>query len=193
MKTRILLNNFDSQRSEELQQSLLKAGYEIAGMFNSNSNLLKMVDELDPDLIVIDVDEAMEDLMANLKQLSELNPKPIVIFADKGDSDIIRSAVKVGVSAFIVDGLTARRIKPVITVALERFKLTESLKQELHETKASLAERKTIEKAKGIVMKQRKVNEDSAFQMMRRTAMDKNKKMIEIAENIISVAEMLET
>jgi response regulator NasT len=191
--TQILVNDFNSQRSEHLQQALIDAGYSIAGSFSSETGLLKIIDEFDPDLIVIDVEQASPALIASLKQLNELKPKPIVIFADTGDSDIISSALDAGVSAFIVNGFSAQRIQPVVTVAQERFKQTQVLKSELHKAKTTLAERKIIEKAKGIIMKQRGVNEDSAFRLMRKTAMDKNKKMIEIAEYIISVSEMLET
>lgn len=193
MTIRILLNEFDSQRSAELEQALTNAGYQVAGKFTSDKNLLMMVDQLDPDLIVIDVDEAFDGLMRSLKQLNDLKPKPIVIFSDKGDRDVIRAAVNAGVSSFIVDGLTARRIQPVITVALERFKQTQSLKDELYKVKTTLAERKIIEKAKGIVMKQRNINEESAFKILRKAAMNTNKTLIDIAENIITVSEMLES
>lgn len=193
MNARILLIEFDALRSEALEQALVDTGYSIAGKLSSDSNLLRTVDDLDPDLIVINVAKAHDGLMENIKQLNDLNPKPIVIFADKGDSEIISAAVTAGVSAFIVDGLTARRIQPVITVALERFKQTQSLKDELKKVKITLAERKLIEKAKGIVMKQRNVNEESAFQMLRKTAMENNKKLIEIAESIISVSDLLES
>ena len=114
-----------------------------------------------------------------------------IIFSEKGESDIIQIAVQAGVSAFIVDGLSAKRIKPILNVALARFSNYSKLRSELAKTKESLANRKIIEKAKGLIMQQRKCTEDEAYNLLRKIAMDRNQKLSEVASSLLELSSLL--
>lgn len=191
MKQTVMLMAEDESRLAVLVESLNQAGFDVVARFSPKENLLLRVNEIDPDMIVIDLDAPEQRLLNQLQTLNELKPKPVVLFAEKGEGLVINAVVKAGVSAFVVDGLTARRIKPVMELAMARFRETISLRKELENAKTSLKDRKTIDKAKGIIMKQRQVDEDVAYKALREMAMKQNMKIPEIAKSIISVAELL--
>jgi response regulator NasT len=123
--------------------------------------------------------------------ISRNKPKPIVMFAEKTDSATIEQAVRAGVSAYIVDGLSDTRLKPIMDVAIARFREFHALKEELQRTKTDLADRKDIEKAKGIIMRQRQCDESEAYTALRKMAMDTNKKLGDVARSVIEVASLL--
>jgi len=191
MKQTVMLMAGDESRLTMLVDSLSQAGFDVVARFSPKENLLLRVNEIDPDLIVIDLDVPEHGLLTQLKVLNELKPKPVVLFAEKGEGPVVNAVVKAGVSAFVIDGLTARRIKPVMDLAMARFKETSSLQQELEKTKTSLKDRKTIDQAKGIIMKQRQVDEAVAYKALREMAMKQNMKIPDVAKSIISVAELL--
>jgi response regulator NasT len=119
------------------------------------------------------------------------DPRPIVMFTQDREGAMIREALKAGVSAYVVDGLSAERIRPIMDVAVARFEQSQALRKELEEARASLAERKVIERAKGIVMKQRACSEEEAYRLLRRAAMDGNKRLAEVAEQLIAMSRLL--
>jgi response regulator NasT len=119
------------------------------------------------------------------------NPRPVVMFAEEGDSGTIERAVRAGVSAYVVDGLNPSRVKPIVDVAIARFREFQALRQELQETRSQLADRKQIDRAKGLLMKHRGLDEQEAYAAMRKMAMDRGQKMGEVANNIIAVLELL--
>jgi response regulator NasT len=119
------------------------------------------------------------------------DPRPIVMFTQDREGAMIREALKAGVSAYVVDGLSVERIRPIMDVAVARFEQSQALRQELEEARASLTERKVIERAKGILMKQRACSEEEAYRLLRKAAMDGNKRLAEVAEQLIAMSRLL--
>jgi response regulator NasT len=174
-----------------LQSVLANEGYDIPVTVRSHDDIFKNASDKSPDLIIANVDIPDETLLLQLKYINDVNPLPVVIFSQHGSSDYIESAVKAGVSAFIVDGLSAERVKPVIEVALARFNSYNSLRNELEKTRESLASRKIIEKAKGLIMEQKQCSEELAYNSLRKLAMDRNKKIVEVSQNVIDLSSLL--
>ena len=190
MKLKVMLIDEDSSRTEMLTTSLAEAGFEVAGRVSCDDDILVGIQVCAPDVLVIDMESPDDYIFNQLIEINKRCPKPIVFFADKGESDVINKAVKTGVSAFIVDGLTAQRVKPVIELAIARFNEMQSLYREISESKSNLEERKVIERAKGILMSRKNVSEDDAYNSLRKLAMGQNKKLFEIAKNVIEISEV---
>jgi len=190
MKLKVMLIDEDSSRTEMLTTSLIEAGFEVSGRASCEDDILAGIHICNPDVLVIDMDSPDDYIFNQLAEINKECPKPIVFFADKGETNVIKKAVKTGVSAFIVDGLAARRMKPVIELAVIRFKEMQSLYKELTETKTNLEERKVIERAKGILMSKKKVSEDEAYSLLRKLAMEQNKKLIDVARSMIELSEL---
>ena len=142
-------------------------------------------------MLVIDSDSPGDALLSRLRELALHNPLPVVLFTEEDNREVISKAVRAGVSAYIVDGLDQHRLGTILDVAVARFQETERLRRELQDTKANLAERKAVERAKGILMKQRGFDEPEAYHALRKMAMDKNLRIGQVAENVIAVAELL--
>jgi len=177
-------------RTEMLMESLINEGFEIAGRLSCQDDLIAGIASFQPDVIVIDMESPDELIFDQLVEVNAQSPTAVVFFADKGETSIIKKAVKAGVGAFIVDGLTARKIRPVIELSIERFKEMRSLQTELDETKNRLEERKIIEKAKGILMQRKDISEDTAYQSLRKLAMEQNKKLVDVARSTIELSEL---
>ncbi len=191
MQLKVLLVKDDPGRSELLKQSLLQFGYDVVAETQVASELLKRADQSCPDLLVIDSDSPGERLFSRLHELSLHKPLPVVLFTRENNREVISKAVRAGVSAYIVDGLDQHRLGAILDVAVERFKETERLRLELKDTRTNLAERKAVDRAKGILMKQRGFDEPQAYHALRKMAMDKNLKIGQVAENVIAVSELL--
>jgi len=191
MKSKVMLIDEDSSKTEMLKSSLNQAGFEVVGHILCDDDILSGIQVCDPDVLVIDMESPDNYIFNQLLEINKQRPKPIVFFVDKSESDVIEKAVKAGVSAFVVDGLTAQRVKPVIELAIARFKEMQSLYKEISDSKTSLDERKVIERAKGIVMSRKNVSEDDAYNSLRKLAMSQNKKLFEIAKNVIEMSEIV--
>ena len=178
-------------RSDMLAQSIFETGNEVIARINVKDSVSVLVEKYNPDLVMIDMTYPGENILKDIAYINDYSPRPIVFFADRSESEVIDAVVKAGVSAFVVDGLNATRIKPVIDLAIARFKQTQSLKQELQKTRETLAERKLIDKAKGILMKQKSLDEDTAYKTLRNLAMSQNKKLGMVAKEVIDVAGLL--
>lgn len=186
----VLLIDSDAERARIVEAGL--RGAAITKLASSDSvNLLTSISELQPDVIIMDCESPDRDTIENLRIVAKENPKPIVMFVEDGDGSLAKEAVRAGVSAYIVDGLTSSRIQPVIEVAIERFKMFEGLQRELEKSKEDLEARKTIERAKGILMDKRKISESEAFASMRKLAMHESITIKQVAEKILSVASLL--
>ena len=144
-----------------------------------------------PDVIIADLDNPGRDTLESMHAITRKRPRPIVMFTNDGDSRTIELAVKSGVTAYIVDGMAPDRIKPILDVAITRFQEYQLLRNELEQTRMQLSERKQIDRAKGLLMKKRGLNEEQAYQMLRKMAMDRNMKIAELARSIIAAAELL--
>lgn len=188
---RVLLVDDDAERAVLLKSALHESGYAVAVHVGTTADLLARVREVEPDVIIIDRESPDRDTLEHVCSVTRDQPRPIVMFADDGDRAAIRAAVDAGVSAYVVGGLTAERIRPIVDVAMARFEQFQAMRQELDKAKTSLAERKQIERAKGIVMKSRGVSEDEAYGLLRRLAMERNQRLAQVAENVITMAELL--
>ncbi len=191
MALRVLLLDDDVPRAQLVIKSLHDAGYVVVAHMTGVDDLLSMVRRVGADLIVIDRDSPDRDTIEHVCVMTRDDPRPVVLFTDDPDQDKIREAVAAGVSAYVVGGLSPERIRPIVDVALARFEETRALRTELDQAKASLSERKLVERAKGLVMKFRNVNEDEAYSMLRKMAMDRNQRLAETAENVIAMSKLL--
>jgi response regulator NasT len=131
------------------------------------------------------------DTLEHLSSIGSARPRPIVLFAEHSDSETTQAAIQAGVSAYIVDDLNPKRIKSIMEVAIARFREYQALRKELDDTRTRLAERKLIEKAKGILMQQKQLSEEQAYQALRKLAMDRNQRIAEVARTLISVVDLL--
>jgi response regulator NasT len=191
MKLRVVLVDDDTERAATLRSALVAAGYEVVAEAKSAVELLASVRAAKPDVIIIDRDSPDRDTLEHLCMITRDDPRPIVMFTQDKDRTMMREALKAGVSAYVVDGLSVERVQPIVDVALARFEQWQALRQELDQAQASLAERKVIERAKGIVMKQRRCGEEEAYRLLRKTAMDRNLRLSKVAESVIAMAELL--
>lgn len=186
----VLLIDSDAERSRIVEVGL--RGAAITRLASSDSsNILTSISKLQPDVIIMDCDSPDRDTIENLRIVARENPKPIVMFVEDGDGTLAKEAVRAGVSAYIVDGLTSSRVQPVIEIAIERFKMFEGLQKELDKSREDLEARKVIERAKGILMDKRGISEKEAFESMRQLAMQESITIKQVADKILSVASLL--
>lgn len=190
---RVMLVDIPAIHTAMLEEEIEEAGYELIACLKGPLGLLKAFIEAKPELLVINLDTPDKTILDTLQIINRDYPCPIVIFTNDDDSSVIQLAIRAGVSAYVVDGLLSNRIKPVIDVALARFTEMQSLRSERDKAKSSLQERKLIDKAKGLIMAQRQVTEDVAYASLRKAAMEANKKLIDVAREIISVMELMKS
>lgn len=190
MSLKILLVDQHPGRSAILQQALSDAGYDIVAKITADAALADEVKAFKPDVIIIDMEAPGRDTLEQMREIGRDHPKPIILFSNNRDKDYIRQAVQAGVSAYVVDGLDQARISPIVEVALARFREFEALRKELDETRNQLADRKIIDRAKGILMKQHGISEDKAYSVLRKAAMDRNQKVSDIARTLVTLTEM---
>ncbi len=188
---RVLLVDESMDRAALLRKALQDAGCRIAAHVSSTADLAGLVEELHPDLIIVDVDSPDRDTLEHICSVSRDQPRPIVMFTHDNDSEKIKLAVRAGVSAYVVDGLKSERLKPVMDVAIARFEEFQAMRRDLERAESKLAERKDVERAKGVLMKQRGWSEDEAYQALRKMAMEKGLKLGEVARQVIAVFELI--
>jgi response regulator NasT len=177
--------------SQPLLRAASKSGYRILKLIGPNDEVGRYVNSLRPDAIIIVSDEIDRSVLREMRAVSKTRPTPILVFTRDSQPDSIDSAVKAGATVYVVDCNESGRLGSLLGVAKARFDEQQRMKQELWQTKIALQERKTVEKAKGIIMKSKSLSEDQAYQAMRKIAMNRNKRMAEIAEQIISASEIL--
>ncbi len=178
-------------RAAILEEGLREAGYGDVHHIREMQNLLARIYQLDPDVILIDLENPSRDVLEQMFQVSRAVRRPVAMFVDQSDAESARASVDAGVSSYIVDGLKKERIKPILDLCISRFNAFSRLQDELERTKSALEERKIIDRAKGIVMKMKGLNEEEAYVLLRSTAMREKKKIGEIAQSIITAAELL--
>jgi response regulator NasT len=169
---------------------LREAGHEVT-RFAETIDILERIQALDPDVIVIDLGSPTRDALEQMFQMSRVVKRPIAMFVDRTDAMTTNAAIESGVSAYVVDGLRKERVRPIVEMAISRFNAFARLKAELEEAKSQLEDRKTIDRAKAILMNARKIDEQSAYALMRRAAMNENKRIVDIARSIMTAAELL--
>lgn len=180
-----------AQRGNALRIGLLEAGYDIIASLPADLYLPERIAQLQPDLIIIDAESDARDVLEHIVIATRDERRPIVLFTEDGATASIDAAMAAGVSAYIVAGLQAERIAPVLNVALSRFRQEEKLRAELDDTRHKLLERKVIERAKGLLMTHHGLTEEHAYQRLRTMAMNKKLKLAEIAQRILDVEDLL--
>ena len=190
-KATVLIVDKDRSRASLLNRALKEYGYEILARLHDGHELLHSPLIFDTDVVVIGIDLPDQDTLDDLATLSLTQPRPVVMFAEKDAPQIVQKVIKAGVSAFIIDDIQPQRIESIIQVAQARFDEYQGLRNELQDAKTQLADRKIIDKAKGMIMQQQGMNEDQAYKSLRKMAMDKGLTMAKVARNIIDVMEMM--
>ena len=188
---RVLLVEENPERAVMIKQALHEAGCHITAHLTASYDLVRLVGKLGPDMIILNTESPDRDTLEHLCVISRDHPRPIVMFTNDDDRAKMQHAIRAGVSVYVVNGLKCERLSSIMDVAIARFNELQSLRQDLTKAEIQLAERKDIERAKGILMKQRGWSEEESYQALRKTAMSKCIKLSEVARQIISVAELL--
>ncbi len=179
-------------RAAIIEEGLRDAGYDQVTVIDVMHGLARRIADLNPDVIVIDLENPNRDMLESMFQLSRAVRRPIAMFVDKSDEASIEAAVEAGVSAYIVDGLKKERMRPILKMAISRFNAFSRLNRELEETRGELENRKVIDRAKGLLMRSRGLSEEEAYALLRRTAMNQNRKIAEIAQSLVTAASLLD-
>jgi len=177
-------------RAAIIEEGLREAGFSQVIRVAETANLLARIYAIDPDVILIDLENPSRDILEQMFQVSRVVKRPVAMFVDQSDTASIQASVDAGVSAYIVDGLKKERVKNILDTCISRFNAFSKLQDELDRTRTALEERKVIDRAKGILMRAKNLSEDDAYTLLRSTAMKEKKKIAEIAQSVITAAEM---
>lgn len=189
---RVILVNDDGQRSAILENALLAEGHVIAARLDTHCNLATAVDQYRPSIVFIDVGEPENDILESVGELYRSAPLPVVMFAARSDADTTRRALRAGVSAYIVDGFHPARLHSLLEVAFARFELHQALSLELGQARTRLADTRDIEKAKGLLMKRKNLDEAAAYGMLRRMAMNRKQRIGDFARALVNASDVLD-
>lgn len=188
---RVLLINDTEKPIDELRHALLAAGYEVLDAVAGTGAMLRAVESQQPDVVVIDVDSPSHDTLEQLAVMHRHAPRPVVMFSADGDDQLISAVVEAGVTTYVVDGLAPARLAPIIQVALARFRQQANMQRALQDVQQRLADRKLVDRAKGLLMEKRGMNEAEAYAALRQQAMKQGAKLADVARRIIDMADLL--
>ncbi len=188
---RIVVVEKDRERGLMIVEGLRDAGDFDVTVIGEDGGLARKLAMLAPDVVLIDLENPSRDILEELTLASSPTERPVAMFVDRSDEAVMRAAIDAGVSAYVVDGLTKERVRPVLTAAIARFHMVARLRTELAATKAALEERKTVDRAKGMLMKAKGIGEDQAYALLRKAAMDQGRKIGEVAAALLMVGELL--
>ncbi|REL28871.1 ANTAR domain-containing protein [Thalassotalea euphylliae] len=188
----VLLIEDDKKKANILMEALGRSQYCIKHVASSGISLLKQVEQLQPDVIIIDVESPSRDILDSLSIISHANPKPVVMFSEQEDTETINQTVKSGVSAYIAGDINPIRVRSILDTAVARFSEYQALKSELVKTKQKLSSQRVVEQAKVWLMETKSLTEKEAYHRIRKMAMDNSQKLEDVAKNILSLAQMLE-
>ncbi|MEY2334104.1 ANTAR domain-containing protein [Acidithiobacillus ferrianus] len=187
---RIVLIDNDLERARILRAALVKEGHQVVDILSWTGLSWQRLEALQPEVIIAEAGTPERDVLEHIVFLSETLELPVVMLGAPEDEDTMRRAIRAGVAAYVAHGISARDIAPIIKVAALRFVEFRQLRKELKETQNALSERKQIEKAKGLLMRDLRIDEAEAYRRLRRLAMDKGKKLVEIAEMVLTIGEI---
>lgn len=187
----ILIIDENRIRASIIEDGLREAGHTRVVVLHDVNQVARTIQNSDPDVIVIDLENPQRDTLEHFFSLSRAVQRPIAMFVDRSDGAMIEKSVEAGVSAYVVDGLRKERIKPILDMAISRFNAFSKLRQELAQVRSELEDRKLVDRAKGILMKTRGISEADAYALLRTTAMNQNRKLVEIAQSLITAADLL--
>lgn len=188
---KVLVIDESRERAAEISLGLLKAGYQVAAVLPNALDLVRHVESILPDVILIDSDSPSRDTLEHLSLLSRDHPRPVLLFSREKDSGIIRRALQAGVAAYVVESVDGSRLDAIVEVALAQFQEVQALRRERDDASRKLAERVTIERAKGILMKTKGLEEEQAYHALRKLAMERSRRIVEIAQGVIDSASLL--
>ncbi|MBA2675588.1 ANTAR domain-containing protein [Ramlibacter sp.] len=180
-----------AERSRALRIGLLENGYNVIAVLPTDPFLPDRLAQLQPDMIIVDAESGARDTLEHVVMATRDERRPIVLFTNDGDTTHVKDAVAAGVTAYIVAGLAPERIRPILDVAMARFQHEQALRRELADAKSELRERKTIERAKGLLMQRQGLTEPQAYEKLRKTAMDRGLRLADVAQRILDVADLL--
>ncbi|MBK0398208.1 ANTAR domain-containing protein [Limibaculum sp. M0105] len=190
-RLRITVVERDRDRALQVVDALKEAGdYEVS-VLGDVTGLARKLAALDPDVVLIDIANPSRDTLEEMALASSPMERAVAMFVDRSDDALTTAAIEAGISAYVVDGLRPERIKPVLDAAIARFKMVSRMRRELEETKAALAERKMVDRAKGLLMAAKGISEGEAYTLLRRAAMDQGKKIGEVAAALVTASELL--
>jgi response regulator NasT len=188
---KILVIDKDPIRRAILDAGLREAGFANVVLEGETAGLLNQIYRIDPDVILIDLENPSRDVLEQMFQVSRVVRRPIAMFVDQSDRDTTQAAVEAGVSAYIVDGLRKERVKGILELCISRFNAVARLQDQLDRAKTALEERKIIDRAKGILMQAKGLPEEQAYALLRKTAMNEKRKIAEVAQAVITASELL--
>ena len=188
---KILVIDEIQTRTRELCTQLAQSGYQMAAVLPSADNLLEQVAAFKPDVILVDTNSPSRDILEHLAVMDRTAPRPVVLFGSDRTNDTIRQVVEAGVSTYVVDGLDISRLQPLIEIAVARFEHYQSLKGKLEEANRQLDERKIIDQAKNLLIKHRKLDESTAYALLRKTAMSRGETIATVARELVGSASLL--
>ena len=190
---RVLLFDESDDQISELRESLVLAGYEVLAVESSARRLADRVEELRPDIVLLAAESPTRDTMEQVCVVTERTPRPIVLLTSDASPELMKKAMTAGISAYVVQGMPVERMATLFDLAIARFEEDQRLRIAVRDAQTQLADRKTIERAKGFLMKRKGCDEAEAYRLLRRMAMDRNLKLREVAEQVIAVGSMLDT
>ena len=182
----MLLVDGEPGRAAAVKAGLEAAGCSVVAVAPDAADLVRQVRDAAADVIVCDLDDPGRDALESMRALHRDEPRPVVVFAARGEPEQIEAALEAGVAAYVVEGLSPRRVRPVIEVAIRRFRAHQALRAQLEAAEATLADRTLIERAKGVLMQRGSVTEDAAHRLLRRSAMDRGEKLVQMARRILA-------
>ncbi len=188
---RILVVEPDPERAHSIIDALTAEGWTNLHVVGDVTALDRKMKTLSPDIVLIDLANPDRDTLEHISMVSDAKSRPVAMFVDKTDDTMTQAAIQAGLSAYVVDGLHMNRIKPVIETAIARFQVMRKMQTELDAAKRALADRKTIDRAKGLIMKARGIGEDEAYALLRKSAMDQGKKVIDVAQALVTASDLL--
>jgi response regulator NasT len=189
---RVAIVEENSIRAAILLDGLREAGIIDIDVIETTTNMLRRLSTFDPDVVIIGIENPSRDVLEQMFQVSKLVSRPVAMFVDHSDRLMIQAAVEAGVSAYVVDGLRKERVMAIVDMAISRFSAFDRLQRELVEARNELASRKIIERAKAILMKTRQFSEEEAYALLRQTAMNEKRKLVDIAQSVVTAASLLE-
>ena len=187
----IIVVEKDRDRALLIVDSLRAAGDHDIHVIADETGLARKIAERNPDIVLIDVTSPSRDMLEELTLASGPMDRPVAMFVDQTDQGLTKAAIEAGLSAYVVDGLRADRLKPILDAAIARFHMFQRMRIELAATKRALEERKVIDRAKGILMKAKRLTEEDAYALLRKAAMDQGRKVADVAEALVTAAGLL--
>lgn len=189
---KILVVEPDLAKAHDIMDALQESGWTAVTLITAVAKLAATLKQKDPDIVLIDLANPDRDTLEHLSMVSDAKSRPVAMFVDQTDEASTQAAISAGLSAYVVNGLQKHRIKPVLETAIARFRVNQKMQSELDAAKRALTDRKTIDRAKGLLMRARQISEDEAYNLLRKTAMDQGRKVIDVASALVTAADLLQ-